>query len=257
MGGCLAILIAGNLTFADGTFQLYTAVLQDYVKDGLVDYRDLCQDARLDTVIDRFAHTDPDQLQSTNEQLAFWINAYNAYTLKVICDNYPVDSINDLHFGGLIIGQILHKTVWHKDFVVINGDRTTLNHIEHDIIRPKFKHPRIHFALVCAAMSCPPLRPEAYTGAKLDRQLDHQARIFLNDRAKNEFDVAKKQAHISKIFDWYGKDFGKNQAEILLYLAQYLPEDVAQAIRAHPEQWDVDYKHYDWSLNEVRYNSEN
>jgi hypothetical protein len=134
---------------------LFTEILQDYVHDGKVNYRELCQDNRLETYIAQLAATNPDTISDEKASLAFWINAYNAYTIKVICDNYPINSINELHTGGLYIGTILNKTIWDKDFVIINNQKTTLNHIEHEIIRPLFQDPRAHFALVCASKSCP------------------------------------------------------------------------------------------------------
>lgn len=131
-----------------------------------------------------------------------------------------------------------------------------MNEIEHEIIRPKFKEPRIHFALVCAAMGCPPLLNEAFTGEKLDRQLDYLAKEFLNNPQKNEFDVEKRVTRISKIFDWYEKDFGDNKQDVLRFVADYLPQSLAQEIRANPDAWKVEYKDYDWSLNEVEYKEE-
>ncbi len=144
--------------------KIYDNLLHKYVVNGLVDYENLAKDKDLEKYIDALSKFDPTRLTNKNDKLAFWINAYNAYTLKVIVDNYPISSINELHSGGRIIAHVFKTTVWDKDFVVINNKKMTLNNIEHDIIRPKFKDPRIHFALVCAAVSCSPLRNEAYTG---------------------------------------------------------------------------------------------
>jgi len=234
---------------AQSRHQLFSDILADYIRDGFVDYANLRHDGRLDTYITTIAKTDPDTVQSTNSRLAFWINAYNAYTLKIICDNYPVESINDLHWGGLVVGSILNKTIWDKDFVVIDGEHMTLNAIEHDIIRPIFMDPRAHFALVCASKSCPPLRSEAYEGESLDSQLDDQSRIFLTNPAKNSFDAGAKRARISKIFDWFGEDFGSDDAQILLFISTYLSGEVSESIRRDPKSWDVGHNDYDWSLN--------
>ena len=230
----------------------FTEILSEHVKDGLVNYKALCEDKKLEQYIEQLANTNPDTMASKEAQLAFWINAYNAYTLKVICDNYPVKSINDLHFGGLIIGTVLKKTIWDADFVIINKKRLSLNTIEHKIIRPKFKDARIQFALVCAAISCPELRAEAYEGEKLDEQLNDQARKFLANPKDNSFDTDKKVAYLSKIIDWYAGDFGDNDAEILLYLAQFLPADIADDIKANPNAWKIKHNSYDWSLNEQK-----
>jgi hypothetical protein len=229
---------------------LFTEILQDYVHDGKVNYRELCQDNRLETYIAQLAATNPDTISDEKASLAFWINAYNAYTIKVICDNYPINSINELHTGGMYIGTILNKTIWDKDFVIINNQKTTLNHIEHEIIRPLFQDPRAHFALVCASKSCPPLRSESYEGYKLEEQLDDQGRIFFKDSSNNFFEIDKKEAHLSKILDWYSKDFGKKNKEILLYITRFLPDDLAATIKANPEGWDINHTKYDWSLNE-------
>jgi hypothetical protein len=243
----LLLFTSGN---GQDTHGLFTEILQAYVQEGKVNYRELCKDSRLEAYLAQLAATNPDAIANENAELAFWINAYNVYTLKVICDNYPLESINELHFGGLVIGVVLNKTVWDKDFVIINSKKTTLDHIEHKIVRPKFRDPRAHFALVCASKSCPALRSEAYEGYKLDEQLDDQGRIFFGDSTKNYFEVDKKKAHLSKILDWYEKDFGQNDEEVLRYVSQFLPDDLAAAIRANPKVWDIKHTHYDWSLNE-------
>ena len=229
---------------------LFTNVLQQYVTSGKVHYKDLCKDGRLEEYIAQLKSANPDSIADNKSRLAFWINAYNAYTLKAICARYPVKSINELHSGGLVLGTVFNTTVWDKDFVIIHQKLTTLNNIEHKIIRPVFKDPRIHFALVCAAKSCPPLRSEAYEGSKLEEQLDDQARIFLRDAQQNRFDAKQKKAYLSRILDWYGGDFGKNKAELMLYLAQYLSADTADAIRTDVKKWEVKHNDYDWSLNE-------
>ncbi len=128
----------------------------------------------------------------------------------------------------------------------------TLNNIEHDIIRKEFNEPTIHFVLVCAAISCPPLRNEAYTGEKLDEQLNDQAKTFLNDKYKNYFDEENKTAHISKIFDWYNDDFGNNDKRILKYISQYLPEKLSNDIKANITKWQIEYKNYNWDLNKAK-----
>lgn len=230
--------------------QLFTEILRDYVRDGRVNYRELRNDDRLAAYLEQLAAANPEALADKNSQLAFWINAYNAYTLKVICDNYPVKSINDLHTGGLVLGTVLKKTIWDKDLAVINGKRLTLNQIEHAIIRKRFNEPRIHFALVCAAKSCPPLRSEAFEGERLDEQLDEQGRIFFSQPDKNFFEPGKKVAHLSKILDWYEGDFGKNDTELLQYISRFLPQELAASLQGDTKKWKVEYTDYDWSLNE-------
>lgn len=226
--------------------RLFTELLSSYVHDGIVNYKKLRSDGRLAGYIGWLAKTDPDSLPNEKDKLAFWVNAYNAYTLKIICDNYPVESINDLHTGGLVIGT---ATVWDKKFVIVNGKTMSLNSIEHEIVRPQFKDPRGHFALVCASKSCPQLRSEAYEGTTLDRQLDDQGKAFLSDPLRNEFDPVKKHADISRIFDWYKSDFGPSDTEVLRYVSRFLSDSVARQILAAPNEWEIGYKSYDWSLN--------
>lgn len=252
MINCLFLAMSVSFNFGNGParHQLFTQILSEYVRDGRVNYNELRNDNRLDQYLAQLAATNPDTIADKNAQLAFWINAYNAYTLKVICDNYPVKSINELHTGGLIVGTVLKKTIWDKELAVINGKRLTLNQIEHEIIRKRFNEPRIHFALVCAAKSCPPLRSEAFEGERLDEQLDDQGSVFFSQPDKNYFEPEKKIARLSKIMDWYEGDFGKSDEEVLLYVSRLFPEEIAKSIKSDPQKWEIKYTDYDWSLNE-------
>jgi hypothetical protein len=243
-------LLAASPGAADVDHGLYTEILKAYVRGGHVKYAALCSDERLPEYLERLESVEPKDLSSDAERLAFWMNAYNAFTLKVICDDYPIDSINDLHFGGRIVGSLLNKTVWDRAFIRIAGDELSLNDIEHKIIRERFDDARIHFALVCAAVSCPPLRTEAYVAERLDEQLNNQGRSFMQDPAKNRFDLTNKVAHLSRILDWYSEDFGSNRAEVLLALTPFLPKEIAEAITDDPESWRVSYLDYDWGLND-------
>jgi hypothetical protein len=243
------VAVSGASAQTTSRHRLFTELLSTYVHDGIVNYKMMRSDNRLVGYIGWLAKTDPDTLPDEKEKLAFWINAYNAYTLKVICDNYPIETINDLHSGGLIIGSVLKTTVWDKKFVIVNGKTMTLNTIEHEIVRPKFKDPRAHFALVCASKSCPPLRAEAYEGSTLDEQLNDQGRHFLTDPFRNEFDPVKKHAEISKIFSWYESDFGSSKEDVLRYVTRFLPDSISRQILTDPREWEVEYKSYDWSLN--------
>lgn len=230
----------------------FTAVLAAHVHNGSVNYKMMCADKLLNEAINRLSGMNPDKLPNDNETLAFWINAYNAYTLKAVCDHYPVKSILDLNAGGLILGSIAKTTIWDRDFALINGSTTTLNHIEHKIIRPQFHEPRAHFALVCASKSCPPLRPEAYDGKMLTQQLDDQARIFLSDSSRNRFDLKNRKAYLSKIFDWYGKDFGANQKERLVFVSRFASEPLKSSLQNTTAPWQVEFLDYDWSLNDTK-----
>ena len=244
-----AVLLQAEPSLSAFRHGLFTEILSNYVHKGFVDYKNLRNDKRLDEYIRWLATANPDTLPDEKEQLAFWINAYNAYTLKIICGNYPVESINDLHSGGLVIGTVFKTTVWDKKLVTVNGQVMTLNSIEHEIVRPRLKDPRVHFALVCASKSCPPLRSEAYEGSQLNAQLDDQGKLFFADTFRNELDAARKQAHISKILSWYSEDFGGSDKRILMFISRFLPPTLAEQINANSSDWDISYKDYDWSLN--------
>ena len=163
---------------------------------------------------------------SRNERLAYWINAYNAFTIDLILDNYPVAKITDLDGG----------KPWDVKRIKL-GDKTySLNQIEHEIIRPQFQEPRIHFAVNCAAASCPPLHNRAFTADNLNGTLERVTRSFVNNAGYNQ--ISGKSATLSKIFDWYGEDFNG----VRDYVARYYEGDLAADA-------EIDFRDYDWSLN--------
>lgn len=237
---------------ADDQHLLFTQILQDYVSNGLVKYKKLKDDMRLDKYLEQLENTNPKKIVDEKNRLAFWINAYNAYTLKFVIEEYPVESINDLHWGGLYLGSLLGTTIWDDEKIVINGIEFSLNNIEHDIIRKKFNEERIHFALVCASISCPSLRNEAYEGYKLDKQLGEQAELFFNDVTKNKFDKRTRTASLSKILSWYKSDFGKDEQAILSYVVQFIDKETADDIKSNSSEWNIEYLYYNWDLNEYK-----
>ncbi len=247
----LIIIFQTQFVYSQDQHVIFTEVLKDYIIDGFVNYADLKNDNRLDTYLNQLANTDTNDFQNENDELAFWINAYNAFTLQVIVENYPLESINDLHFGGLIIGSILSKTIWDDDRFVIKDKKYSLNNIEHDIIREKFNEPRIHFAVVCASISCPLLLNEAYEGHKLIEQLEKQTIAFFNDESRNKFNLKNRVAEISKIMDWYDDDFGDNDSEVLKYISKFLEDKISKDVLTNINEWKIDYLPYDWGLNEV------
>lgn len=175
---------------------------------------------------------------------AFLINAYNAATIQLILTRYPkLHSIKDL--GGLL------SSPWKQAFVPLLGKTRSLDDIEHGLLRgdPGYGDPRIHFAANCASVGCPALRPEAYLGQRLRTQLEDQTRRFLRDRSRNRLDAGTLQ--ISKIFDWYGRDFA-NQGGVSAFLARYpdaLGLDAGASDRLRRGQLSITYLDYDWSLN--------
>lgn len=224
-----------------------TAVLRAHVRpSGLVDYDAVCADTRLATWLSIAEKAAPVASDTSPAALAYWINLYNAATLRVVCQELPFDKMTDLGFGGEVGGAVLKTSIWDAKTVRVRGRVGTLNDIEHGIIRRDFSEPRIHFALVCAARSCPPLRREAYTAAALDAQLDDQARTFLATAHKNAFDKAGRRASLSKIFEWYGADFTKTGKSLQAALAPWAPAGIALS-----EAWSIAYRPYDWTVNDV------
>lgn len=219
----------------------WDTLLQQYVSaEGWVDYAGFqAAEKQLDAYLAILSQTTPSEDWSEKEKLAYWINAYNAFTVKLIVDNYPVKSIRDLHPNAYIP---LVNTVWHKKFFKLNGRPTNLDEIEHKILRKQFEEPRIHFAINCASVSCPVLRNEAYTVEKLETQLTDQARKFVNEDLRNK--ITKDHVQLSRIFQWFKGDFTKEK-NLIEFLNQYSEVEIdADA--------EVDYLDYDWELNEGR-----
>jgi len=227
----------------------FTELLRTHVDAaGMVDYAGLKaqHDEVLAPYLRQLAETDPANL-SRDARLAFWINAYNALTLKLIVDHYPVESIKDITpAGGPSIPKL--NAPWYVEVGEVGGRMRTLDEIEHDIIRERFDEPRIHFALVCAAISCPRLRQEAYTADRLDAQLDDQARTFLHATAKNQIPAGDETIRFSRIFQWFEGDFGDGTGDVQRFIAPYFTGNVRQKLQR--AAYEVDYMDYDWSLNE-------
>lgn len=236
--------------FASTLHQPLTKLLSMYVNQGAINYTGLCKDKGLDVYTQQLNDTDPQAISDEKERFAFWLNVYSAYSLQAICQRYPIQSVNDLNPGGLILSVVLKKSVWDKPFVMVNHQVHTLKEVDHEILRPTFKDPRIQFAIACGAIGCGATRQEAYEGSTIDAQLEDQTRVFVNDRRVNSFDQMKKLAVLSPLFKFSAKEFGRNQAEVLLFIAKYLPTDLAQDIRQDPSAWKVKYNAYDLTLND-------
>lgn len=231
-------------------------LLATYVDDaGMVDYPGLVRDRPLGAVLEALQSTDPGRL-SRSDQMAFWINAYNAGTLKLVVDHYPVGSIKQItpvRLPGRSLYVPRLNSPWMYPVLHVGGRDLSLHHIEHRILRRAFRDPRLHFALVCAARSCPNLRREAYRGAALDDQLTDQGRQFLGDVRKNYADC--DTLYLSAIFLWFRRDFTRSTGGLQPFLAPYTDG----AIRNRLEQGNATLRYlpYDWSLNdqaEVRRN---
>jgi hypothetical protein len=206
---------------------------------GQVNYKGFKADQKdFNLYLDQLSKNPPAATWSKAEQMAYWINAYNAFTIRLILDHYPLQSIKDI---GSKIQIPFVTTPWAAKFFTIGGEKMSLDEIEHGTLRKKFDDPRIHFALVCASVSCPRLRSEAYTAARLDSQLDDQARDFLNNPAKNK--VGKSSAQLSKYFDWYKGDWSENGQSVVKWVNRYSKTKLdADAM--------ITFLDYNWQLNE-------
>jgi hypothetical protein len=214
----------------------YAELLQAHVRDGVVDYAGFKADeARLDDYLARNGRVNPESL-SREDRFAYYINAYNAWTIKLILTGYPgVKSIKDL-------GSLL-QSPWKKPFVKIDGRTLTLDEIEHSILRPQFKDARVHFAIVCASKGCPPLMAQPYRGAVLDEQLNRVTTAFLN--RPGNYRLEGDRFEVSSIFKWFGEDFGN----LFDFYIRYAQGDLKQALQSGRDRIRIGYLDYDWSLN--------
>lgn len=208
---------------------VFDALLRAHVdSEGKVDYRAIKgKIAVLDGYLGYLSQNVPKVSTSKNESLAFWINAYNANTIKLIVDNYPTKSIMDLYSG----------KAFDNKWINIGGEKLSLNDIENNKIRSKYNEPRIHFAVNCAAKSCPPILNKAWTAASVQSNLDNRTRAFINDSTFNK--LSSNTIEISKIFEWYASDFPKS---IVSFLNQYSNTKIDSNAK-------VSYIEYDWALN--------
>lgn len=217
---------------------LWDSLLKTHVSSaGLVDYEGFIEDSTLfNKYLEILEQNHPDEKTwSKNEQLAFWINAYNAFTVRLIIRNYPCKSIKEL-------GGKLYKinTPWDIKFIRIGKELYDLNNIEHSMIRRVFNDPRVHFALNCASMSCPVLAGEAFTPEKVDEQLTRQTQLFLLDTLRNR--IATDKASISKLFTWYKGDFENNGKKFYEFINEHSTVKLT-------ENTEIEFLDYDWALN--------
>jgi hypothetical protein len=203
--------------------------------------------AALDEYLAQLSRADPGRVAPREARLAFWINAYNAVTIRGILREYPTSSIQNhaSRMGGY--------NIWRDLLVVVGSHTCSLGQIEHHVLRP-LDEPRIHFAIVCASRGCPRLRDRAYTASDLEAQLQENSRAFFSDPSKLDFDSSTGRLKLSPILKWYAADFGTTQTERLQRIAPYVPDGVARELSARHDV-QVEYLDYDWSLNEQTRNS--
>ncbi len=217
--------------------RIYASLLKKHVKNKKVNYDGFKKDEKLlDEYLSILSHTNVKML-SKKSRFAFYINAYNAFTIKLVLTKYPgINSIKE-------IGSFFSNP-WNKKFILLQGRIVTLDHIEHNILRPIFKDPRVHFAINCASKSCPALRDEPYKGETLETQLNDQAEKFINDK-KNTF-IKADTLFISKIFKWFEEDFSNNP---LLFIKRYMFKTFKKKLDSSGPDIKIDYLNYDWTLN--------
>ena len=218
--------------------QAWDRIVRAHVRDGHVDYSAIQADGRLTGYLRELNRIDPTQLARRHEQLAFWINAYNAFAVQGILDHYSP------------------MTLWGRYRYFIGRDYrvggTTINlyDLERQVLIEQFHEPLMHFAIVCASTSCPKLQPWAYQPEQLDRQLVQVAKAFINDPTRNRFDPTQKVASLSMIFHWFEKDFAAAAGSVLAYIACYI-DDPELAKELTQPGYRIEYLDYDWSLNGI------
>lgn len=235
---------AASLKPFDHSHALWGQVLDRHLRGGLVDYQALKQSPEtLNQYLDQLAAVPEARFMafSEDQKVAFLANLYNATTLKLIIDHYPLKSIKDI--GNRLRGP------WDQKIVRLMGRDFSLDDLEHGIIRRNHLDPKIHFALVCAAISCPPLRAEPYVPERLQEQLIDQGKIFLGDPTKNRVDETQQTLYLSKIFEWFAKDIKRESPSVEEFILPFLPEATATRLRA--AKFKTKFLEYDWRLNEA------
>ncbi|MBL0955497.1 MAG: DUF547 domain-containing protein [Leptospira sp.] len=236
-------LIAQNF---DHKHSVWDSLLKKHVKNGLVSYKGFISDSsQLNGYLDQLTKVSDSQYQSFSEKekISFLINAYNAFTVKLIMDHYPVDSITDI--GSPISKINLARGIpWKKEFFNLLGKSRHLDWIEHEKLRKDFMEPRIHFAIVCASIGCPILQSEAYTPVNLEKQLQTAKLTFLKNPKKNSYDKNTNTLYLSKIFNWFQPDFTKKMS-----LIQFVQDGFEDTIKPDAK---IIYNEYNWDLNELK-----
>ena len=249
----IIMLCCGFFAFLFGTFRIDTSLwagdqlcknqaqlslaFQQHVNNGLVDYASIKEDENLNAYLLWLAQADTSQIKTPNEEMAFWVNAYNALAIKGVIDNAPVEKIVDV------------PGFFNEQQHSIAGSELTLNQIEKGIIYKKFDEPRLHFVLVCAALSCPKLASSAYSGSDILERMEKTTRAFLNNPERNRIDRDRKTLYLSQIFNWYKSDFMSDGKSVVDFLKPYFAKDARDFLTRNAVR--IDYLEYDWSLNDV------
>ncbi len=232
----------------DHTHRRFALVLDEHVGDGNVDYAKLKKNpSHLKDYLEDASRVSKAAFDKwpAGQQLAFLLNLYNAATLDLIIQHYPLSSIKEI--------SAAQDGPWKLPVVRLWDGQHSLDWLEHEVILAKpHSDPRVHFALVCAAKGCPALLNKPYLAKTLDRQLDEQGRHFMAQRDKNRFDAAKNTLHLSPIFQWYRADFVEKQSDLPAYVARFMNAADSAAIAKAAGRIRIAFTEYDWDLNEVR-----
>ena len=217
----------------------YAELLARHTRDGLVDYASFkTEHPQLKAYLAHLAGINPDGL-NRNDAFAYYINLYNAATIDLVLDNYPgIDSIKDI--GGFF------GNPWKIEFISLKGRKVHLDHIEHEILRPTYKDPRLHFAVNCASLGCPPLHAVPFEGATLDATLNELTRQNMADPAHTRLEG--DDLYVSKVFDWFGDDWG-DKSDKVAFVRVHSPTEQANKIDTLGESLDLKYSYWDWKLN--------
>jgi hypothetical protein len=220
--------------------RLYAELLAKHVRDGLVDYAGFkIEHPKLKEYLEHLAGINPDEL-SREDAFAYYINLYNAATIDLVLENYPgIDSIKDI--GGFF------GNPWRIEFITLKGKKVHLDHVEHEILRPDFKDPRLHFAVNCASLGCPPLHGKPFEGKTLDATLDELTRQNMADPAHTRLEG--DNLYISKVFDWFGEDWGRKEDKVA-FVRKYSSSEQAAEIDQLGGRLDLKYSQWDWTLND-------
>jgi hypothetical protein len=243
LAGILAIMApqAGAESKIDN--HQYAELLNKHARDGLVDYASFkTEHPKLKAYLAYLARINPDDL-SRDDAFAYYINLYNAATIDLVLENYPgIDSIKDI--GGFF------GNPWKIEFIVLKGKKVHLDHVEHEILRPRYRDPRLHFAVNCASLGCPPLHAKPFEGVTLDATLDELTRRNMADPAHTRLEG--DDLYVSKVFDWFGEDWGGTEDKVA-FVQKYSSREQAAKIEQLGGRLDLKYSEWDWTLNDPKF----
>ena len=235
IGCAAALLICSSAAANTPSFDVFDELLLQNVRSGFVNYDGFLADPRFESVVQTVGENSPAVVEGADNGLAFYINAYNALAIRGILNGNSPSS-----WWG-------RRKFFKKQEFAVLGERISLETLEHERIVP-LGDPRIHFAIVCASMSCPRLASRAYRADDINTQLHDAAVLFINDPVRNRFDVERRIAFVSMIFDWYEDDFATAAGSVQRYLARFVDNAEAQeALRA--DEFELRFVEYDWNLN--------